>query len=311
MSTNADFDRIAEAWLAEGPTELADRLLDAALDEVHLTHQRRRWAPWRNAPMYSLFSTLAGRATIAIVIAAVAVGGWIALRPSVSVGPAATPTDHASPVAAATPVASNRRCTQALVPTLLLAPDCEYFTTSFGVPLTITANDDWLVSAESAHGLAFQGYGATRYNVVVDIAIVDGLLVNPCEYASDLSTDPVPRTPEAYLAWLETKAPGLVSTPVSTLGFEGKAVDIPALSGQAAQDAVCFQLVLAESGGGPVPGRTYPNPDTVLLSRTRPARLLVLDGGGTVILVAIEALPTEAGNLDAAEAWVDSFQRVP
>jgi len=48
MSTNSNLDRIAEAWLAEGPTQLADRVLEAALDEVHLTRQRRRLpVPWR------------------------------------------------------------------------------------------------------------------------------------------------------------------------------------------------------------------------------------------------------------------------
>lgn len=42
MSTNSNLDRISKAWLAEGPTQLADRVFDAALDEVHLTRQRRR-----------------------------------------------------------------------------------------------------------------------------------------------------------------------------------------------------------------------------------------------------------------------------
>ncbi|MEA2673857.1 MAG: hypothetical protein QOI92_1049 [Chloroflexota bacterium] len=31
MTTNSDFDRHASAWLADGPTELSDRVLDAAL----------------------------------------------------------------------------------------------------------------------------------------------------------------------------------------------------------------------------------------------------------------------------------------
>ena len=41
MNTNADFDRIAQSWLQDGPTELPDRSLQAALDEVHVTSQRR------------------------------------------------------------------------------------------------------------------------------------------------------------------------------------------------------------------------------------------------------------------------------
>jgi heat shock protein HslJ len=49
MTDARDFDRLAAAYLADGPTQLADRVLDAALDEVHLTSQRRvtRGVPWR------------------------------------------------------------------------------------------------------------------------------------------------------------------------------------------------------------------------------------------------------------------------
>jgi hypothetical protein len=39
--TGHEFDRIAERWLRDGPTEAPDRGLQAALDEVHLTRQRR------------------------------------------------------------------------------------------------------------------------------------------------------------------------------------------------------------------------------------------------------------------------------
>jgi hypothetical protein len=67
MNTRPDFDRHAAAWLADGPTELADRVLDAALREVHLTKQRRRWStPWRTPSM-----SLPLRAAVAIAIVAV------------------------------------------------------------------------------------------------------------------------------------------------------------------------------------------------------------------------------------------------
>ena len=75
MSTNAvDFDRIAAAWLADGPTELADRVLDAALEEVHLTHQRRRWfrAPWRTSTM-TKFAGLAAAGVAVLAIGTFAV----------------------------------------------------------------------------------------------------------------------------------------------------------------------------------------------------------------------------------------------
>ena len=41
MTTDRDFDRIAMAWLADGPDELSDRVLDTVVDQIHLTRQRR------------------------------------------------------------------------------------------------------------------------------------------------------------------------------------------------------------------------------------------------------------------------------
>src|SRR3954471_17875846 len=88
-----DFDRLASAWLEDGPAELQDRVLDAALREVHQTHQRRHVAP-RRFPQMSLFSTgLAGRAIGVAAAVAVALGALslLAMRPGL-VGQAASPS---------------------------------------------------------------------------------------------------------------------------------------------------------------------------------------------------------------------------
>lgn len=71
MSANRDFDRMAAGWLAEGPTELNDRVLEAALDEIRGTPQARRGllAPW-NFPQ---INTLA-RAAATLIVAVVAIG---------------------------------------------------------------------------------------------------------------------------------------------------------------------------------------------------------------------------------------------
>ena len=42
-----DFDRTARLWLEDGPTDMPDRALQAALDEIHVTQQRRAWWPAR------------------------------------------------------------------------------------------------------------------------------------------------------------------------------------------------------------------------------------------------------------------------
>jgi hypothetical protein len=96
MSTQRDFDRIAAAWLAEGPSELADRVLGDALAEVHLTHQRRgSFASWRYGPMNGF-----SRAAAAVVVAAVVLGGAFYLlgrnTPSFG-GPTATTSPSSAP----------------------------------------------------------------------------------------------------------------------------------------------------------------------------------------------------------------------
>jgi hypothetical protein len=110
MSTNRDFDRSARAWLAEGPSELADRVLDAALDEVHLTQQRRRLTvPWR-------LPTMNTPLRLAAAIAIVAVVGYAGLtfldpRAAPGTGPSATPTAAPTPLPTPSPISASPRPT--------------------------------------------------------------------------------------------------------------------------------------------------------------------------------------------------------
>lgn len=97
MSTNRSFDRIAEAWLAEGPNELADRVLDAALQQVHSTKQRRRLpASRRTLPMNILTRLAASIAMVTIV----GLGALMFVAPGV--GPGASPIPASSPSDGAT-----------------------------------------------------------------------------------------------------------------------------------------------------------------------------------------------------------------
>jgi hypothetical protein len=111
MSTNRDFHRIAEAWLAEGPSELADRVLDAALDEVHLTHQRRVLrVPWRNPPMSMPLRLAAGIAIIAVLgVGAIRLFGS---GPNIGAGPTPSPSPSPTPI----PTASARPSATSLDP---------------------------------------------------------------------------------------------------------------------------------------------------------------------------------------------------
>ena len=85
MNANTGFDQRAAAWLADGPTELSDRVLDAALREVHLTKQRRALrVPWRFSTM-PVLSRATGIAAVALV-AVVGAGGLIYLNSNNSGG---------------------------------------------------------------------------------------------------------------------------------------------------------------------------------------------------------------------------------
>ena len=77
MTTDRDFDRIAAAWLADGPAELSDRVLDAAIDEIHLTPQRhglRLRLPWRFPTM-----TMPVRIGAIVALGALVLAGAMAL----------------------------------------------------------------------------------------------------------------------------------------------------------------------------------------------------------------------------------------
>ena len=122
MTTNRDFERITSSWLAAGPTELNDRVLEAALDEVHLTQQRRRWsAPWRftNMPMF----TRATASAAVLLIAAVGVGGAVYFTSSPGgSGSVPTPTPASTPAETRSPTVSAWKTYESTVyPTLTLS----------------------------------------------------------------------------------------------------------------------------------------------------------------------------------------------
>ena len=98
MTTPRDPDALLAAYLADGMEVLPDRVVDAVLDEVHRTHQRAVFGPWRTR---SMFKTALGAAA---VFAVLVFGGSLFLlqrsQPAVVGGPSQTPA-IASPTSAA------------------------------------------------------------------------------------------------------------------------------------------------------------------------------------------------------------------
>jgi hypothetical protein len=92
MSTDRETTRLVRSWLEEGVTRLPDRVLDAVLDRVPATPQRRSgWSAWRSYRM----NTYARLAAVAAVVVLVAVVGYRFLPGNDGVGgpgPSPTPT---------------------------------------------------------------------------------------------------------------------------------------------------------------------------------------------------------------------------
>ena len=97
MNTDRETTRIVRSWLDEGVTALPDRVLDAVLDQVPATRQRRSWWPaWRFDDMNSL----AKFAIVAAAVVVVAVVGYNFLPGRGGVGgPTATPAPSPAPLA--------------------------------------------------------------------------------------------------------------------------------------------------------------------------------------------------------------------
>jgi dipeptidyl aminopeptidase/acylaminoacyl peptidase len=117
MTSQRDLDEPIHAFLLEGPAELSSRLLASIRDDVHGTHQRARWRPWRTLPMprpVLIFAVLG--ALIVVLGAAVLVGTGgrptpvaptTTSSPAPSTGPSAQPSLQPSPGVSPYPIADG------------------------------------------------------------------------------------------------------------------------------------------------------------------------------------------------------------
>jgi hypothetical protein len=71
MSTDRETTRVVRSWLDEGVTSLPDRVLDAVLDQVPTTPQRRSWWPARRTDQMNTYAKLIATAAAVLVVAVV------------------------------------------------------------------------------------------------------------------------------------------------------------------------------------------------------------------------------------------------
>jgi hypothetical protein len=139
MSTNREFEPIARAFMAAGPTQLADRVLKRSLADVHHTRQRRALlrAPWRT-PVMNIYAKLAAAAVA--VVAVGALGIWFLNSGSSSTPVGGAPGPSASPSEATAPSAVPRSSS---VPLGIPAPPLSQNFTSARNGITLAVPEGW------------------------------------------------------------------------------------------------------------------------------------------------------------------------
>lgn len=142
MNSKREFEPIARAFMASGPTQLADRVLESSLADVHHTRQRRVLlrAPWRT-PVMNIYAKLAAAAVV--VVAVGALGVWLLSPGSSPGGVGAQPTPSASPSEPSGPSASPRSSPSPTpLPGIPAPPLSENFTSARN-GITLAAPEGW------------------------------------------------------------------------------------------------------------------------------------------------------------------------
>jgi hypothetical protein len=201
MSTHdLDVDPITLGWLADGPTELSDRVLDASLAQIHHTQQRRALrVPWRFQDMPSVFKlALAGAAVVAIL----AVGsGLLSRGPTANTGGPGIATPSPASAASPSPTALPSPTLNPLLDTSTWTP---YTSEQYG--FTIGHPSDWTVEpADRAWNLETDAtdFLSTAADSFYTRGPAEGLGVRlsvwsvPFEYAND-------ETYEEVEAWVQS-----------------------------------------------------------------------------------------------------------
>ena len=215
MSTDRETTRIVRSWLDEGVTVIPDRVLDAVLDQVPATPQRRAWWPVRRLPTMSTATRVALAAAAVVVLA---VFGIRYLLPSNNTG---GPSRTATPVPTVTPAPLPAAADPLAPGTYSLSSP--YPSLTFEVPAGSSA---CTVSA-AEQGICLPVGDGT---IVVAFLIVDNVVADPCAPDEKRRDPPVgPSVDDLVAAISNLKGFRATSaTDISVDGFQGKQFTVTA-----------------------------------------------------------------------------------
>lgn len=296
MTSQRDIERALDAWLVEGPTEINDRVVESALDQIEHTEQRRvlHMPRWRDLVMNSPFR-LVGAALVAVIL----VGGVLVLRSSpANVGTNPTP----SPIQ----TAGAPTGTPSTAPSIATAPSCNPFPGATSLvalgKTTPTASGATYATDLSPCGFTVKpgaGWFADHDQLtIVSIQSGPGSPTNkPVYLVQFLVPDKVvqvgtagPTTaPTDLIAWLKARPDLDLSAPASvaigttgTTGTNGTMVEGTVRAGAALNPEGGINLICAN-----VSTCGYEGGELISISPRAHEMFVALDVGGTPVVIAL------------------------
>ena len=291
--SDRDVTRVVRSWLDEGVTALPDRVLDAVLDQLPATPQRRSWwTAWRRPFMNNTIRI--GLAAAAVVVIAIIA---IQFFPGSNVGGPPTETPPAStPAPSATSSPSPTPANFGDYPSgIALTPGSYVFTHVEPLLITFTVPSGW-----EKGGLDWVLFSVENIKAQLAVMSVASLYEDPCGPRL-YRYPPVGPTVEDLAAALGT-VPGLTfsaPTDVNVAGFDGLKLDYvpPDTFGTCAAGEPWLWRVNQGTTVQPAPGG-----DDVFTVR-------ILDVNGTRLVITASApAGIPAGRVAELEAIIDSIQ---
>jgi hypothetical protein len=302
--TENDFDRTAQLWLEDGPTVMSDRALQAALDEIHVTRQRRAWWPARRSFQMSPSFRLAIGAAAVLAVAFIAIN-LLPGRTSVGNQPTAVPPS-AAPPSVAPSTASPAALTPIplpLFPEVLVASAKGTYLAGdpFQIPMTVTMPAGWQGNVGGPYAAYFDK--ATGQSPGIAFTISQTFYSDPCKGEGLLDPQPGPTVDD--LAATLAALPGLnatTPTAVTVDGHPAKQLTLTAPDSIAACSLTDGALVLWQ----------LPLGATFTLEAAQQRSLWIVDVDGQRLVISADRFPsTTPEDLAAAQGILDSIRIKP
>jgi len=310
MTHDRDVRRLLDAWFAEGPVQVADRVIDDAAARIARQPQRPAWRLYERPTMPAQFKLIAALAAILVVAA---VGYSLLPGSSGPTGPTTAPTPPPSPTVTIAPTATATIATPPEGPLAAGTYRSRPFADS---PMTLDVTvpgGGWSFGLPSSFA-GPRGESNGPNGVVVTFLRAQTINSDPCHWDHDGSGSApqegdveVGPTVDDLAAALAAGTTYVSTTPVdATLGgYSGKRVDLQLTPDPAGCDTWEGDVSQYFVFGGR-DGAQFAQGDDNLWQIT------IVDVDGTrLIAVVISYGETSAADLSAAQAIVDSAVITP